>query len=622
MDLHIHITPDRLQAILDLPAGKFVDLAVLKLLLQKGGILHGLHRDALIAATQPADQDRELVLAHGQPAAGVFAGDLDPAIDWTALPRAVTADEILGRFLPPAPAAAGMGVDGKPIEPPEATKTITLAIGRGLEVGPNGTVRATRDGELVRDADGLLRVAIPGLIERERSDVLVQMDQKLMEAWIELNPGEYCSRAAMQINLNRLGIAYGVIAESMDAAARPERELRTLTMARGTPPEDGINAEIVMLVDDTRHYHSDEYDRIDFHDLGKIVELKPGDPIARLTMATPGKPGMNVRGHVVKQKPGADIDLAQYVADGTRIDAANKLRIVADIQGVFRRNRGGKFMVQPLHIVDGDVDFKSGNIDTSLPVLIKGDIKKGFTVKTAADLTVMGVIEDARVSAQGNLTVSGGILPGEKRVKAHGDVVARYISGREVKGRNITSTTGITASRLLATGDIGAKELIAGWTRCAGNVVCDLLGNEGGQKTLVEVGTNPFEEALFEGAQQELKRLDGLLPSMKDHCKIVARKLEKAEPESDEHAEVSTELREAVKAYSDACTRFAECEEIIKRHGECAEAALKAGLGSRITVRKVAHIGAELRIAGLAHLDLWEPLRNVTFFYKEGNVSW
>ena len=60
--------------------------------------------------------------------------------------------------MPPTPAVPGVGVDGKPIDPPESTKAITLAIGRGLEVGPDGTVRTTRDGELVRDADGLLRV--------------------------------------------------------------------------------------------------------------------------------------------------------------------------------------------------------------------------------------------------------------------------------------------------------------------------------------------------------------------------------------------------------------------------------------------------------------------------------
>lgn len=622
MDLHIHITPDRLQAILDLPTGKFVDLAVLKVLLQKGGILHGLHRDALIAATQPADHDRALILAHGQAPVAASAGDLEPAIDWSTLPRAVEAGERLGRFLPPVPAAPGMGVDAKPIDAPEAAKVITLAIGRGLEVGADGTVTTTRDGQLVRDPDGTLRVAIPDLIERERSDVLVQMDQKAMEAWIELNPGEYCGSEAMQIALNRNGIAFGISIEALADAGRPEREARTLVMARGTPAENGHNAEIEMLVDDTRHYQADEYDRIDFHDLGRIPEMKPGDPIARQRPATPGKPGMNVRGQVVKQKPGVDIDLAQYAGDGTRVSPADKLLLIADTQGVFRRNRNGKFMVQPLLIVEGDVDFKVGNIDTTLPVMIKGDIKKGFSVKTTSDLTVMGVIEDARVSAQGNITVSGGILPGEKRVKAHGDLVARYISGREVKARNITATTAITASRLLATGDIGAKELIAGWSRCAGNVVCDLLGNEGGQKTLVEVGTNPFEEALFEGAQRELKRLEGLLPSMKDHCKVVAHKLDKAEPGSEEHVDVSEELRQAVKAYSDACTRFAECEGIIKRHGDNAELALKAGLGARITVRKMAHVGVELRIAGLAHLDVWEPLRNVNFHYKEGNVSW
>lgn len=623
MDIHIHISPDRLQAALDLPAGKFVDLSVLKLLLQKGDILFGLHPVALIAATRPTDQDRTLILADGQPAQVAFPGGMDPAIEESTLPRAVATGDEIGRFLPPAPSKPGTGVDNKPIDPLVTEHAIiNWSIGRGLELRADGLVVATRDGNLVHDPDGLLRVCIPDLIERERTDVLMQIDQKAMEAWVELNPGEYCGREAMQINLNRLGIAYGLDEAAIEAVGRPERENRTLVLARGTPAVNGDNALVEMLVDDSRHSKVDEYDRIDFHDLGKALEMQPGSPIARRKPSTPGTPGMNVKGQVVKQKLGSDLDLAQYAGDGTRISVADSSLLEAAAPGVFRRNRNGKFMVQPLVIVEGDVDFKSGNVDTTLPVLIKGDIKKGFTVKSSGDITVMGVIEDARVSAQGNLLVNGGILPGENRVKAHGDIVARYISGREVKGRNITTATSISASRILATGDVGAKEIIAGWMRCAGNIICDLLGNEGGQKTLVEVGINPFEEALYETSQREIKRLEFQIPNMKDHCKVVAHKFDKLPPDSPERDDVSIELHKAVHDYSDAVTRQAEYEAIIKQRANNEDAMLKAALGARITVKKMAHVGVELRIAGLAHLDLWENLRVVTFRYKEGNISW
>ena len=58
-------------------------------------------------------------------------------------------------------------------------------------------------------------------------------------------------------------------------------------------------------------------------------------------------------------------------------------------------------------------------------------------MKSSCDIQVDGSIEDARVSAQGNLQVKGGILPGQNRVKAHGDVHARFIEQREIKSRSV-----------------------------------------------------------------------------------------------------------------------------------------------------------------------------------------
>lgn len=625
MDLHIRISPDRLQAVLDLPQGKFIDVAVLKLLLQKGGIVYGLRAEGLHEAIHAADHDRSIILAEGKAVTPIFEGGFDPSVALKELPPSIEAGRVIGHFIPAAPALPGMGVDGHPIPVPESNLTVPEAyhlIGRGLDVRADGVVVATRQGHFTRDADGRFRVAIPGLEERERSDLFIQIDQKNMQVWVDLNPGEYCNRAHMDAALAKLGVVHGIDEHELNEVNRPDVEHRILKIARGTDPIDGVNAEIVMLLDDSRHAQEDVTGHMDFHEMGKLLELKAGSPIAQVQHATPGTPGMNVKGKEVKQKNGLDIDISQLVGEGTRLNPSNKNLLEADIPGVFRRHRSGKFMVQPLLIVEGDVDFKNGNIDTELSVMIKGDIKKGFTVKSGGDIVVMGVIEDARISAKGNITVKGGLLPGSHRVKAHGDVDVRYINGRPVKGHNIRVKAGVTSSRLLATGDIEAKEIVSGFARCAGNITVEVLGSESGQKTSVEVGMNPLEEALFEGARNELKHLELMLPSLKEHCRVVAHKRDAVSEGTQEYQDISQELRDSVKAFSEACTHHAECQKLIQRHTERAAELLKAGLGCRVVVKKEAHIGVELRIAGEAHLELWEPLHAASFYYKDGQVSW
>jgi uncharacterized protein (DUF342 family) len=513
-----------------------------------------------------------------------------------------------------------MGVDGIGITPPEPEE-VSFTIGRGLELRPDGTVVVTRSGALMCDNDGVLHVVWADVVERERTDVLVQVDQRAMLAWIGLDAGEWITPENLRVCLNRAGVAFGLDEEVPAQAAQAAPERRVLELAHGKDAQDGEDARLELLVDEARRYQVDAYEHIDFHDLGRLPELKPGDPILRLHPATAGVPGMDVLGRVVRQRPGKMLELSQAIGNGVRVRVSDPLYADAAVQGVFRRNRQGRCTVEPLLVVEGDVDFRCGNIDTSLPVLIKGDVKKGFAVKSAGSVTVMGVVEDARVSVQGDLVVQGGILPGENRVKAHGDIVARYISSREVKGRNITVTAAITASRINATADVAAKEIAAGIIRATGTVTCDLLGNEGGQKTQVEVGINPFAQALFETAQREIKRLEAQVPAQKDRCRLIAHRVDQI-PVGHERDDAVALLRQALQEYAHLRVKLAECEKIVADHLHNQDAALKAGLASRVVVRRMAFQGVEIRIAGLAHLDVWEAVRGPTFYYKDGMVAW
>jgi uncharacterized protein (DUF342 family) len=68
--------------------------------------------------------------------------------------------------------------------------------------------------------------------------------------------------------------------------------------------------------------------------------------------------------------------------------------------------------VEPIYIVDGNVDFSEGNIiDFVGKVLIRGDVKSKFTVSAEGDIEIQGSVEDANVkSINGNVFIAGSIV--------------------------------------------------------------------------------------------------------------------------------------------------------------------------------------------------------------------
>jgi uncharacterized protein (DUF342 family) len=325
--------------------------------------------------------------------------------------------------------------------------------------------------------------------------------------------------------------------------------------------------------------------------------------------------GVDVRGTYLEPKPGRPLDPARVMGEGTRLSVVQPDLIETACPGHFHRDRQRRLCVQPRLIVEGDVDFRHGNIDTKLSVLVKGDVKSGFSIKSAGDIEVMGVIEDARISAQGRLIVKGGILPGAHRVKAHGDIDARYVSNREVKCHTLRVGGSLRWSRVLATGDIIAKEILGGDLICAGSVTVDQIGNADALATRVQVGTNPFDERQFITAKEEHDRLAETVRTGKERCKLIAHQVA-MDPALGE------ELRAALADFSAACARLAACEAALERHAVRQQERTSQQVTATVQVGSMAHRGVELHFDEVAKLVLDQDLAKPNFRMQDGAIVW
>ncbi len=607
MDVAIHLAPDRLTAVLDLPAGVCVDALTLKTQVARHGIVYGLDCEAVVAATQMMAADRRLVLAHGLAPQPGQAAALEPV----GVPGTVAAGTLVGHLRAGSPGTPGVGVDAQPVPAPPA---VPLALGRGLALREDGAVLATRAGLLLLVPQPT--VAVPGVREQECLAPLVQVDVHELHAWLDLAPGEYVRGAVLAAALGAAGVRVGLDVAAIAAAEVTVAEARKLPLARGTPPVDGCDARLEVLVDERPHLRIDEHDHADFHELDLFHDVVPGQALGRVHPATPGTPGLGVRGRTLPAKAGKAIEVGALLGEGTRPGAGDPAVIEAAVPGVFQHDRQGRLLVLPLLTITGDVNLKTGNIDTALPVLVTGDVKGGFAVKSAASITVLGAIEDARVTAQGDLSVRGGILAGRQRVKAHGAISARYAEGRELKAGAVAVSGSLRHCTVLATATVQAREIVGGEVIAAASVTCEVLGSGDGQRTRVQVGIDPFAESLHRAAVTERERLIEEAVHRRQRCKVLGRHLE------DEHRhggdpheqELAHEVRAELTALTATCARIASCEALIAAHDRILARAREAALVAAVHVRGVVHPFVDLAIGEHARVHLEAALKGPLAF--------
>ncbi len=581
----IHFEHGHRLALLELPRGRSLDLAALKALIVRSGVHHGIHRETLLAATLAADQDRSLVLADARllhaPLRGHFAETLSE--------RAVLTGERLGRFL--------LSTDGP------------LTLGAGLRFGVDGLVEATRRGQLSL-AGGVAQVVMT-VHERVLTQPVVQVADDGAAAWLDLAPGESVTAGALTDALVRARIGHGLDHHAADDATTATDAARRIVLAHATTVVFPGEAAVSHLIDDGPHLETLE--RIDFHELHRFPEVAAGTALVRVTLPTPGRDGCDVLGKVRRAPAPRPLDPARFIGDGAVLSPDDPTLVIAERTGAYQRLPTGKVTVVEAIAIAGDLDLHVGNLATRFPITIRGDVKGGFVLKSAANIEVNGVIEDARISVHGDLTVRGGILPGQQRVKARGAISARHVQDRELKCRDLMVNGPLLLARVHATGTVTAKSIIGGDIIAAGGIVCGDLGEVSGLRTIVQVGIDPWARAQLAQARAGLTADERLLPELKERCRITAHQIERLPPDDAQRPVLSTMLDQQLGDYATACQRHVARVELLADAKRLEEVDETRVANVTIAVSGTVFPGVEIRFGERYQLSVTSPLTRVTF---------
>lgn len=253
--------------------------------------------------------------------------------------------------------------------------------------------------------------------------------------------------------LDQMGIEYGIDEDKLKDIVENELYNQVFQFAEGTPAIDGTNGKIKDYF--PRHkevkFASKENDSIDFKSTNYIHNVKAGELVCELTPPEPPQDGVDIFGNTVYGKPG----IMPPIPQGKNVVYnEEKDKLLTGCEGNLSF-RSGRFHVEKILNIGGNVDNSVGNIDFTGSISIKGDVLEGFTVKAKGDITVMGIVEGATLISGGSITLYKGMRGMKSGVlEAAGDITAKFLED----------------SKIYARGDIQAEYIINSEVSCGNNL--------------------------------------------------------------------------------------------------------------------------------------------------------
>lgn len=319
--------------------------------------------------------------------------------------------------------------------------------------------------------------------------------------------------------LTGVGVEAGVLLEEIEDLVAKERYVKRHLVAEGTPPAHGTDARIEYLVEipEAGRPQEKEYGRVEYRDLGMVVNVNAGQALARKIPATMGEAGINVLGRPIPPRNGRDFPLS--VGRGAAFSEANPLEVVATIDGQLQVRgfgRSQRITVEHTFTVNGDVDFSVGNLDVDGKVVVYGNVRSNFEIKATSDIDIHGFVEDATLESEGDLHVRRGVVSGPNRAKivATGDIHLQFADRTDVITQgDIHVDREAVRCNFQADGSVyvgaegsSAGDIVAG-TIAAGNEIRVVnVGSGRGVVTRLRVGEKPSHARKRREVRKQLKQ--------------------------------------------------------------------------------------------------------------------
>lgn len=441
----------------------------------------------------------------------------------------------------------------------------------------------------------------------EAGNINITISPDKMSAYITTNiqPGEVMEPKDIYLKLEEAGVVYGIDTDKVLKVCQNPQNISNLLIAQGMRSVPGKDAVVNYKYQKPElKPELTEDGKVDFYQLGNIIEVGMDDIIAERIPATEGEPGYNVKGEILNPLPGKNAPFKTGKGIVIRGDTA-----YPEFAGALNW-LGSKVTVSRLMIVNEDVDFSVGNIDFPGKVKIRGHIKSGFKVIAEEDIEVLGCIEDAEVSStNGSIYVHAGVLGnGKATLQAKNNIEAKFIQGATIKAdNNIMANEYILRSNVNAGNAVliqglkgrllGANVIEAG-TKISAN---SIKSPEGLNLKVQGIDRNNIYVRIKE-IQTKIKELDAKMLSFSVKIRLLGEK-----KDSDSQNELGKVLRQYVPMLQ-------EIEELKEENLTLANMLRSTKGDGMIEVHSQVSDGISFSIKE-EQVKISKPLKNVTMYF-------
>jgi uncharacterized protein (DUF342 family) len=427
------------------------------------------------------------------------------------------------------------------------------------------------------------------VLERVDATINITIESDEMGATAEIisaQGGQHLSAKAILTAAQEAGVKKGFSKEHLIQLAQlavkeaPNSQV-DMQIATGKIAINGKDALIKPLVESaqTRILKPKKLEdgSVDMRDLGDIICVKVGDPIAKKVPLTQGIQGYTVTATPLSPEPGNDIELV--AGEGTNISQKNINVLVSKKVGLPKLINNGMEVNEIYKIKN--VTVATGNINFTGSVIIDGDVTEGMKVTASGDITVGGFVESATLDAGGDITISGGII-GRKHdiektkitdiimsvnISAKGSIYAKYgqyaqiTCGQDLRIENqlLHSILNINSRLWIGKSEQANGKLIGGYTKAGTSVHAGIIGAIAGSNTIIN-----FEHKILM-FKDEIHKIEGLLKIESDktnELKVAINKLKKL-PKEREKPELLAKIIPSYQHHANEMGRLLNEKEIL-----------------------------------------------------------
>lgn len=350
-------------------------------------------------------------------------------------------------------------------------------------------------------------------INVEKNASIVRISSEMTEAYLTLsapNEGEFYDEGDLRDILEKRGVVYGIKRDVLIEMVERKRYFKEYLVAEGKKAVDGKDGYFEFLFNtkkDTKPKVLKD-GSVDYGSMAKVEIVEEGTEIVHYIPAKQGVDGIDVRGQILKCRPGKE--LPQLKGKGFTV-SEDKTKYISSVCGKVEYNNE-RLVVSNTLTIEGDVTRITGDIDFKGDVLVRGNIITGMSVRAAGSITVDGHVEAAILEAGKDIVLKNGMQGGGRgEINAGGDVSGKFFeqttiySKGDINANALLNCNIISEGKITVSGRMGV--LVGGSASAIEEITATIVGNMSEVKMHINLGVDHSTYLKLAELEEKMKKI-------------------------------------------------------------------------------------------------------------------